>query len=1094
MNTVTQKTRIERILEPFGATHGSELIAFFNKISTHECDAIIFMARKALCLYRLFVLCGIKRPRATVYSDSIVRGQDFTDKKVLIIDDTLFVGTTLSETKSKMDKTNAYLAEYWVYGVDTETWNEKTFKPDYIHCQMNAQEMIEFCAAECRALINAGIPYLTDFSASKRIILKSKELDIAIKPHNWFFYDVSTQFHENNKIKYYSALPDHFVEETIKKQIGDSLYGLIEIAKIRVFASWTGKYYEVTFVPVVTFGSASIAKIKKASKALLDIVGMDTALVDNNNVEELVRLMQFLVGALYLKTYFGHLEQIKSVSLSEKFDYSWCSSVFHEKLSDKVASTISSIYTKEISRSPVQLPMFRGNEPTKEVNETKINIDKFLSDYFGSPCNEDFQDTPLSDLTAIFLEFHSKYENLARQEIKHDIEKPNYRDRLKKGMAWGALSNYLLSKYKIKNSRFKRNLLSIVLDRLVDFGIAVPIIAFSGGSVYRAYRHGEDVRFGAQEENLVFNIIHGFQAGRGTLGVEGIYFEKLMVILLRVGMNEEWLNLWYSRTGKDTLVRVGYSLQGAVAISPNRDDEYLPEHESSWLSRRLCKSGVICEPLKGESLYKLGTEPEAAHAKRESKRTAISLGLAIGKACVSSGKERTNERPLATKDLIIITSCSNLMDVSGATAAELDLFDRWYKNQGRQLLIGWGKQSQFKGRIRVPTIISSRGAQAVNSGAWKIRKYKENAIELIKEKVYRLAETDIEWINKEHFWDAVFEAFDKKVNEKDNTRLLKHLNSIESMLNTCLWILDLLELIFKDRQKDRQSTKAKKLTDKLIERNTTKKFHDDNDEYLYQKILEKNDLERNLSRRENEILSKSFDALILSHCQLISQEAQLVLSTLNKTDKKLFRKTYRFVVWYDILDVRVRKKSTPDEIASYSFGVDEFRNKTNYMLENNAERIRLKGGEMFCDTGEIRSMNDEKHIFICDSKSPEEEGFIIANDIMRIAAETNVKIRLMMSPTNLRGEYVFLNRGETSIDGDFKSHFHTIIQEVHGHHLEGSLVLGQSILWCVDNMVRQFTPNGSLSVVAKGEPEHIKVNIKGVNTENVVAPLICEVS
>ena len=99
-------TRIERIFEPFGARHGAELIEFFNMVAEHECDLVIFMARKSLCLYRMMQICGAKPLRVPVFSDAILEsnGQFLRGKKVLVVDDTLFVGTTLSDTSDRLNE------------------------------------------------------------------------------------------------------------------------------------------------------------------------------------------------------------------------------------------------------------------------------------------------------------------------------------------------------------------------------------------------------------------------------------------------------------------------------------------------------------------------------------------------------------------------------------------------------------------------------------------------------------------------------------------------------------------------------------------------------------------------------------------------------------------------------------------------------------------------------------------------------------------------------------------------------------------------------------------------------------------------------
>ena len=110
-------------------------------VAEHECDLVIFMARKALCLYRMMQICRAKPLRVPVFSDAILEsnGRFLRGKKVLVVDDTLFVGTTLSDTSDRLNELPVADTQFWVYAADKDTWKEKTFSPDYIHVKLSAQ-------------------------------------------------------------------------------------------------------------------------------------------------------------------------------------------------------------------------------------------------------------------------------------------------------------------------------------------------------------------------------------------------------------------------------------------------------------------------------------------------------------------------------------------------------------------------------------------------------------------------------------------------------------------------------------------------------------------------------------------------------------------------------------------------------------------------------------------------------------------------------------------------------------------------------------------------------------------------------------------
>ena len=1095
MTTTTPKlTRTERILEPLGARHGAELISFFDMVAEFDCDLVIFMARKSLCLYRMMQICGAKTINVPVFSDTILEndGDLLRGKRILIVDDTLFVGTTLSDAADRLNKCNVRESTFWVYCADVDTWKSKTFLPTYIHVELSAQDAIEFCAAECRALINAGIPYLSDFAASGRIHITASQLNRAIRPVNWIFYDVSSQYHEKSKVKYYSGLPDQLVNERVKAVVGKSIFNLIEISKVRIFATWSGRGYDVTLIPLVTFAPCLADALRRATVLIAQTFSIDRELVLEQSDTIQMRLLQFLVGATYMKHYWLHFEEIAAVPPAKKLSFDWCQAVFSPELAEAVASGISDFYSNSDQIYTVRgtLPNLATNEPQSVVRETKNDIDTFLDSYFSECADIDLGHSPLSDLTAIMLEFQAHFEDRARQEVIDQVPDPKFRNRLKRGMAWRALCSRLLKRYRSENTRYHRNMLSLILDRLVDFGVAVPIVARIDGLVYRAYRHGEDVKFGAQEESLVHHLVDGFQIGRGVSGIEPTYFEKLLVILLRVGMNEEWLNLWYSNSGRDSLVRIGYHLQGAVPISPRNDDELVPEGETSWLTRRLCKTGTVTRTKGGDgvTLYQLGDRPQSAHARSDARRTARLLGYSLGKACIHSANPRSPERPLAAEDLIVLTSCSNGLDTTGAVAAELQIFSNWYLDTGNRVLRGdfrAPKSKSFRIKIR-----GSHGERAFNSAKWKINKFQDQEIDNIQSKVLKTREIDPEFVAREDIWEAVFEAFRRQENESESKKISRFISASSGILECCEFLLKTMDLLAQIGRSATEVSLRRELADFVSNEDPPDLIGlsgiRDAASGLEDGLLSRSDLIAKLER-----LSASVDEYARSLCSLAQEEAVFGQSIVVKANARLSRTQYRFMIWYDILDVRVRRKESSSEVDRYAYAIDKFRSEVSRFLQSTTERLRLAGGDLFVDTGEIKSLNDQKHIFLAGKGGLKEEANRLICDIKRIAEISGVRVRMLAVPTNLCGEYVFLNRGATDVGGDFKSYAHTLIQEVSHHQAEEGLSDGQCIVWVLKRNIRDFRGIGSVSLTARRDvtPVEVEVNIRRMINSNTLAAL-----
>ncbi|WP_335307755.1 hypothetical protein [Sphingomonas phyllosphaerae] len=82
-------------------------------------------------------------------------------------------------------------------------------------------------------------------------------------------------------------------------------------------------------------------------------------------------------------------------------------------------------------------------------------------------------------------------------------------NRLKMGITWGVVSDFLSKRAKSEKP-FPSMQLSLMLDALIDIGVAVPILADRDGTFFRAYRHGEDALFAENEAALAYLSQRGF--------------------------------------------------------------------------------------------------------------------------------------------------------------------------------------------------------------------------------------------------------------------------------------------------------------------------------------------------------------------------------------------------------------------------------------------------------------------------------------------------------------------------------------------------------------------------------------------------------
>src|SRR5664279_2143546 len=99
----------DRILGKFTPDTAKLLIEFSKHIASLDADYVIFMARKALRLYDLLLLAGGPPCNRPVLSNHVLDEnlQIFANKKIVLVDDTLILGTTLGKATRKLIEAGA---------------------------------------------------------------------------------------------------------------------------------------------------------------------------------------------------------------------------------------------------------------------------------------------------------------------------------------------------------------------------------------------------------------------------------------------------------------------------------------------------------------------------------------------------------------------------------------------------------------------------------------------------------------------------------------------------------------------------------------------------------------------------------------------------------------------------------------------------------------------------------------------------------------------------------------------------------------------------------------------------------------------------
>lgn len=985
---MNEKTIRDTIADTFSYDVSQLLIEFGKHISELDVDYLIFMARKAVRLYDVMVLAGVPILKKPYYSDHILDQhlEMFQDKKIALIDDTLILGTTLGAAKQKLYQIGAKSVSVHVFCLDKTYWCPEVIMPDKCFIEFEHPKMLTFCANEVEALSLSGIPYLTDFPFFDSIRIGEVNLLALQSLINWQSYNISNSIQTKNNIIVYTILPRAQMLETIKSCFGELSYKITDIIKIRAFIRKIKDSYWVKFIPIVTLKPLTSDTINMLFHNTINLLYVNNSKIIKELLYYLdsekakLRFMQYIFSIHVGKLFNNELTASLNLKSELKFDLSEITTHYGEWLRDQFAY----IHDLDMKGECVYLPgnlvddtclIQEAPLPSTFIAENIYDIKRFTnkkSSNIGRP-----QKSLLTDLMKIFVEFYKTYELPARKEVHRygskifemDAIDVPHRDRLKYGMAWKVIAEKLVPAQKLNHSLI--NMLSILLDILIDFGIAVPIICKKKGIYYRAYRHGEDVLYGGQEIALSYDAINGFLQGGGKESIGRIPLEKLLTNLIKLGAEQKILTKIHGMTGQEGIARVGFHIHGSVPFFPG-EDTYIADDKDSWLSTQLVGVGAIRYDIKNRN-YFLSERPEASLKETDANNKATQLGWLFGKLY---NKTHENKKILSDQDFILISACLTPKDTTAALIAEINLIKRWYFRYLRHQTNKHFETLDLKAlKGLLKNLRRGFGYTAFNSAVLKYSGYKnEKPKEVIEQCSKYLAELENGMFLSTH-WDGLWKLIEAKEAEHQEGTFNPWIDTIgrdiyETGLALYTIELGIISLIV--RKSTSQSLnefqfvydKADRFKKTMAPITIIDKFNED-------RINKAIKLIENDSPAENPIRLISFGIGWMkdkiSDYESHSNMATHILKDYGRSDRRF---NFNYSIWYDIIDSVGEKSGLKgEELKAYRARILEFKKGVNQDLMSLMNTAKQRNAVLYSFQSELDSFNDEKHVFITGTAS-----------------------------------------------------------------------------------------------------------------------------
>jgi nucleoside phosphorylase len=772
--------RKDYFLEQFDSTFRGHIVEFGKKLTelSKNYDLLIFLARKAACLADSLEELGLAQFHCMITSSRILDMKlDWLEgKKIAIVDDALISGTTIFENLRRLSKHKDLKADVLVLSVDLEWWKEDLVQPLPSYFKLNSQQTSLICSNIVNAIAVVPRPYTIDYPLFKNVRFKERDFQDIASSADWLVYESTSSHQERYKITNLTIVPSDAATVSFFSNLGLDVSRDF-LLKIRLYALRIDDVYWCQIQPIVILPPLTADGLERMFAGILETSGdssIKSWFLDDGSDDSLkskLRFVQYYCGLKLAEKWFGQISNRISSKIQLEQDIRNISFLFPPLIRD-------SIYQLAYA-STARFDLPDGSFTYQIQQESE------------QPDDEDFDEAvALYRLSKPFLYLFQEKELRARRLVKeHGIavfENDEYKqtiDRLNQGFSINDLKKFV---GKVNPLIDKDRLVSYFLDLYIDKGAVVPITYINNGMIFRAFRHGEDVEFSENEMRLCAAMLEKFVSEYRSDELPHTVLEKILVLFIRIGVEQDFLTISSKPLSDYATMGIRYYLHGAV-VGPVEKNIYKVDINRS-LTRVLLEAGYL-ERKVFKDRYKVKTPIPNTGVDLRGLAKAKQVGLVLGALlCHESPK-------ISNGDLILMATCPNLVDVVGAMAAEIYIFQSFFQQQGYIFF----KQFSDTSSVDFLKFRSHKAHTALNSGTWKFENFQNGTPWEVIQKSEILFENEL----YSEVWKSFWPSTGKETSESAaNPHLLQLSDKLASWLYISRFYINMAELaLFEDHRK-----------------------------------------------------------------------------------------------------------------------------------------------------------------------------------------------------------------------------------------------------------------------------------------------------
>jgi hypothetical protein len=498
-----------------------------------DVDLVFLSARRLACLYQLLVEHGMEPiTGCLVVSDRFL---DVTTKwqwsNVVVVDDSVVLGSTLHRLyRDLVSRTTpeGISPKVRTAAIVVDQGQEARFLLEEVQLTVlhrrSSREVEKFSTGVVQALFQAGIPFFSDFPATREVSASLSDWGKWLDDEQWFVADVTAPLLSGNGRFALVQIPKDQTVETVLRRLFPAVARLVENFKLRSYVHVANgvpndapDVVSVRFVPIAMLRPATPGILDEALQEICDSSDRECPIPDLSDLrpQSKHRLVQMFASAALMHA------AITPEALHRTFDVRevpWDLNPVALYFGDSAAEVLTwfdHVAERMISASPHPAPTFQSSQlsrprPSPWLRESGV-LDllwqqRELLEKYQLPAEPDTGQLTrvgllfMHGINSIFGYITAQYERPQRRRIAQlDSIKAydaQYGDEALRVLNQGITLHELTSAIGLRQdgtSSWARSCLSLGIDIGNDLGIVVPDTRYDEkrNLVYRCYRMGE---------------------------------------------------------------------------------------------------------------------------------------------------------------------------------------------------------------------------------------------------------------------------------------------------------------------------------------------------------------------------------------------------------------------------------------------------------------------------------------------------------------------------------------------------------------------------------------------------------------------------